>query len=263
MMEVQVDPSVAGRTVRNVASIDSEPSDPLLKPTERIASSNDDGAELAVAPLPPASPPPSAAPAAAPSLSPECLANVLRLVDVAAGTSRVHLAGETARANAGRTVTLLFRGRRVGTATVAANGTFAAEVPLPARSVRTSNRTRYQAVLGSLRSLNLKLARRMRATELSSATGAVTIAGRVTSPLARPVRSVTLRQYRDCKGRSFTVVKRNIEVSRDGRFRATVPAPQGVDVAYYRALTRVRKTTRNPKTYETFTLIRGVTVRRG
>jgi hypothetical protein len=118
-------------------------------------------------------------------------------------------------------------------------------------------------VLGSLRSLNLKLARRMRTTELSSRAGTVTIAGRVTSPLARPVRTVTLRQYKDCTGTSFTVVKRGIKVSRDGRFRATVPAPAGVDVAYYRALTRVRKTTRNPKTYETFTLIRGVSIKRG
>ena len=60
---------------------------------------------------------------------------------------------------------------------------------------------------------------------------------------------------------SYVVVKRNIKLSRDGHFRATVAAPAGAGVAYYRALTRVRKTTRNPKTYETFTLLRGVTVR--
>jgi uncharacterized repeat protein (TIGR01451 family) len=263
VMEVQVDPSVAGQTVRNVATIDSEPSDPLLKPTERIASSNDDGADLAVAPLPPASPPPASAPAAAPSLAPECLANVLRLVDVAAGPSRVRLAGETAKANAGRTVTLLFRGQRVGTATVRSDGTFTAEVPLPARGLRSTNLARYQAVLGSLRSLNLKLARRMRATELSSRGGRVTIAGVVTSPLAHPVATVTLRQYRDCRGQGYTVVKRNIKVSSNGRFRATVTAPSGFDVVYYRAVTQVRKTTRNPKTYPTFTLIRGVTIQRG
>ena len=155
-------------------------------------------------------------------------------------------------------MTLLFRGRHVGTAVVATNGTFAASLPLPPRDVRTTNRARYEAVLGPLRSLNLKLSRRMRATELSSHAATVTIAGRVTSPLARPVRTVTLRQYKDCTGTAFDVVKRGIKVSRDGRFRATVPAPAGVDVAYYRALTRVRKTPRNPKTYETFTLIRGV-----
>jgi uncharacterized repeat protein (TIGR01451 family) len=263
VLEVQVDPSVAGRTVRNVASVDSEPSDPLLKPTERIGSSNDDGADLAVAPLPAASPPTSAAPAAAPSLAPQCLANVLRLVDVAAGPTRVRLAGETAKANAGKTVTLLFRGQRVGTATVSSDGTFTTEVPLPARGLRSTNLARYQAILGPLRSLNLKLARRMRATGLSSRGGTVTIAGVVSSPLAHPVATVTLRQYRDCRGQGYTVVKRGIKVSADGRFRATVAAPSGFDVLYYRAVTQVRKTTRNPKTYPTFTLIRGVTLKRG
>ena len=72
---------------------------------------------------------------------------------------------------------------------------------------------------------------------------------------------MTLRQYKDCTGTSFTVVKREIKVTRGGRFRVTVPAPKGVDIAYYRALTRVRKTTHNPKTYETFTLLRGVRLR--
>ncbi len=372
-IDVRVDPALAGQTVRNAASIASEPADPVFQPSERIPSSNGDSAELEVAQTADVHIAKTVTPAtiaaggevtyaihvandgpgdatavrvedaipaglavrsatttqgscdtaaaivcdlgtlpagagadilvtagvsadragttivnaagvaaaevdldqsdnrASATLSvvaplagavqrpaPECLANVLRLVDVAAGATRVRLAGETARANAGRTVTLLFRGRRVGTATVAANGTFAANVPLPARTVRTTDRARYQAVLGTLRSLNLKLARRMRTTEASSRAGTVTIAGRVTSPLARPVRTVTLRQYTDCTGTSFTVVKRNIKVSRDGRFRTTVPAPQGVGVAYYRALTRVRNTTRNPKTYATFTLIRGV-----
>jgi uncharacterized repeat protein (TIGR01451 family) len=371
-IEVRVDPSLAGQTVRNTATIDSEPTDPALRPAERIASSNEDTAQLDVAETADLRITKTVTPAtvaaggdvtytiratndgpgeatdvrvvdripdglrvrsvtatqgscdtgtgivcslgtlsrgdsaevrvtagvavdqsgrtivngatvtaaevdldqadniASASLSvvppvptAECLANVLRLVDVAAGRTRTHLVGETAGANAGKTVTLLFRGRRVGTAVVDTNGTFTASLPLPPRNVRTTNLARYQAVLGPLRSLNLKLARRMRTTALTSSAGNVTIAGRVTSPLARPVRTVTLRQYNDCTGTSFTVVKRGIEVSRDGRFRATVPAAAGVDVAYYRALTRVRKTTANPKTYQTFTLLRGVTVRRG
>ena len=375
-IEVAVDRSLAGKTVRNSASVDSEPSDPALKPAERIPASNDDAAELEVAQsadlrltktVTPSTVPAGGevtytiratnngpgdatavrivdavpdgltvrsaattqgscdtggaitcdvgtlsrgetaevrltagvgadragstivnvatvtaaqidfdhgdngasaglsvvAPSSVVASSRECLANVLRLVDVVAGRTRTHLEGETAKTNAGKTVTLLFRGRAVGTAVVASNGTFATTVALPPRNVRNTNRARYHAVLGPLRSLNLKLARRMRATALTSRSGTVTIAGRITSPLARPIRTVTLRQYKDCTGTSFNVVKRGIKVSRDGRFRATVPAPAGFDVAYYRALTRVRKTTRNAKTYPTFTLIRGVTIRRG
>ncbi len=48
-IEVRVDRSLAGKTVRNTASVDSEPSDPALKPAERIPSSNDDAAEMDVA----------------------------------------------------------------------------------------------------------------------------------------------------------------------------------------------------------------------
>ena len=71
-----------------------------------------------------------------------------------------------------------------------------------------------------------------------------------------------VRQYRDCRGTAFTIVKRGIKVGADGRFRATVPAPRGLAVVYDRALTRVRKTARNRTTYPTFTLVRGVAVAR-
>jgi hypothetical protein len=150
----------------------------------------------------------------------------VRLVDVAAGRTRVHLADETAKTNVGRTATLLFRGRPVGTAVAATNGTFATTIALPPRNIRNTNKARYQAVPGPLRSPNLKLARRTRTTQPSSRAGTITIAGRVTNPLARPVRTVTVRQYKDCTSTAFTAVKRNISMSRDGRYRATAPAPK-------------------------------------
>ena len=247
-IDVRVDPSLAGRTVRNTASVTSEPANAALQPAERIPSSNDAAADLVVGPVP-SVPPPA-----------DCLADVLRLLDVAAGATRVHLAGETARANAGRTVRLLFRGRPVGKAVVKRNGTFATTVPLPPRRVRITNQARYRAVLGRLRSPNLKLTRQMRATGLSSRAGRVTFAGRVRGPFGRPLPRVTLRQY-DCSGRSFVVVKRNIKVSRDGRFRTTVRAPKGGGVAYYRALTHVHRPGRTRRTYVTFTLLRRVALR--
>jgi hypothetical protein len=48
-IDVRVDPSLAGRTVRNSASVASEPSGPLLQPAERIPSSNQDTADMDVA----------------------------------------------------------------------------------------------------------------------------------------------------------------------------------------------------------------------
>ena len=48
-IETSVAPSLAGTTIRNTATVDSEPSDPVLKPAERIPSDNEDTAELDVA----------------------------------------------------------------------------------------------------------------------------------------------------------------------------------------------------------------------
>jgi hypothetical protein len=65
-------------------------------------------------------------------------------------------------------------------------------------------------------------------------------------------------QAKDCTGRAFRRAARGVKVSRDGRFRVTVAAPRGLDVAYYRALTRVRRTPRDPRTFRTFTFLRAV-----
>ena len=187
----------------------------------------------------------------------DCMTNVLRLVEVRASGPRVKLAGETAKASAGREVKLLFAGRPLTTARVQPDGTFRTTAPLPARQLRGTNRARYTAVLGHLRSPAMKLTRRMQLTETSSRAGTVTIAGHVTRPLAQPVRTVTLRAYADCHGRALRLVRRGIRVSPSGAFRVTVRAPAG-SVAYYRALTQVRKSTRSSGTFPTFTLLRGV-----
>ena len=58
-VDVRVDPSLAGETVRNAASIAAEPSDPNLAPAEVVPSSNSDAADLVVAPLPDSDPEPT------------------------------------------------------------------------------------------------------------------------------------------------------------------------------------------------------------
>jgi uncharacterized repeat protein (TIGR01451 family) len=228
--------------------------DPAPAPDDPAPAPNDP-------PAVPASPAtPAVAQAAAAAAGRGCVSDAVRLVDVAGGPDGVRLAGQTAPTNAGRAVSLSFAGRHLGSATVSADGKFRARVALPPWPLRFNNAARYQAVLGPMRSPALKLARRMHVTRLATRGATVTIAGRVSGPLAAPARTVTLRQYEDCTGTAFRVVARDIRVSASGHFTATVPAPTGVDVAYYRALTRVRKTPRSPKTYPTFTLVRAVAV---
>jgi len=206
-------------------------------------------------PPPPPPPPPTQLP------SPQgCPLNVLRLVDVRASHGHVVLAGETSAQHAGRDVTLEFVGKFVAKAKVGPDGTFRTTVPLPPADIRNTARARYRAELDKLRSPSLKLARRMDFTTLTSRGGKVTIGGRVAKPLADPIATVTLREYTNCRGNEHKIVKRNVKVDADGRFEVTIPAPANADRAYYRALTKVRKKRDNPKTYPTFTLLRGVSL---
>ncbi|MEA2184540.1 MAG: hypothetical protein QOF69_3725, partial [Solirubrobacteraceae bacterium] len=134
----------------------------------------------------------------------------------------------------------------------------------PPKSIRNTNAARFEARLGTQRSLKLKFARRMTETVARrlSATG-VQIGGRVTAPLAQPVAAVRIRASSQCPGRtSFRgpVVARGVRVRSRGRWTARVTLPSSLrgTRVFLRAETRVRKTTRNPKRFPTFSLIQGV-----
>lgn len=186
-----------------------------------------------------------------------CTDRDLVLVEVVPGRKRVHLLGYADRRFVGRTVSLRFRatGRRVARATVRPDGSFRASAPMPSRRLRASDRARYQAVLGSERSLDLKLQRRMRVTSMTVRDGRVRIRGRVTRPLSRPLQRVTVSRRLSCS-RSRVVAR--VRPRRDGTFSVSVPAPEGQSAAVYRLSTKVRATERNPKLFPTFTLPRGV-----
>jgi hypothetical protein len=183
----------------------------------------------------------------------ECTKRRLVLADVVERGDRVRLVGAADRSLAGRRVRIVFTGTRetVAKAVGRSGGGFATTSRLPRRSLRGTNRERFQAVLGRERSFDLKLRRRMLVSRTTSARGKVTIAGRVVRPLARPARAIEVRRRVSCN--RWALVKR-VRPDRRGRFRVTVAAPPGQLAGVYRLATRVRKTTRNPKTYETFTL---------
>jgi hypothetical protein len=135
---------------------------------------------------------------------------------------------------------------------------FRATAPMPPRSIRGTNRARYEAVIGDERSLRLKLMRRMHIRSISSQDGKVTISGRVVRPLDHPVREVTVKRQVNC--RRAEVVAR-FRPARSGRFRVTVEAPPAMGAAMYRLTTRVRKVRHRAKLYPTFTLPRVVDLR--
>lgn len=197
------------------------------------------------------------APPGTTELTLECTTRKLVLTDVYRRDDRVRLLGVADKSLVGRSVALRFEadGTTVAHATVEADGSFAATAPLPPKKLRDSNRARYRASIGSERSLNLKLARRMIVTEMRYLNGKVTISGRVTRPLARPIEPIQVQRRVTCR-RNETV--RSFLPKSDGTFTVTVAAPKGQSGAVYRLATKVVNNERNPKRYPTFTLPRGI-----
>jgi hypothetical protein len=168
-----------------------------------------------------------------------CTTAQVALIDVVPQGSQVLITGAARQVLAGKHVTikLLSTGKVVATPTVTPAGTFTATVPLPPSKVRYSNRTRYQASVGALSSLALKLERRAYMLHATLSGSHVEVAGRVTGSFraGTPVR-ITLRVT--C---ALYKTVATVKLTKTGAFSATVPAPTGAasQIAVYRAATTV------------------------
>jgi uncharacterized repeat protein (TIGR01451 family) len=197
----------------------------------------------------------------------QCARGELRLTNVYGRGRRTVLRGVAGPESVGAKVAIYsLAGKRVATATVRGDLSFSTTAALPARAIRTTNSARFQARLGRERSARLKFARRMTGTVARRLDPVrVQIGGRITSPLAKPAAAVVVRASSRCPSASFrgTVVARGIRVQPNGRWTAniTLPAALRGTRVFLRAETRVRKTTRNPKRFRTFSLIQGVGLR--
>ena len=123
----------------------------------------------------------------------------------------------------------------VAQSTVRPDGSFEATGRLPDR--RSTTRTRYYAQLGDRRSAAVKLTRRLTA-RLTASTDAVTISGRVTPPLAKPIRRVRVTRLTSCAAGHEVVAR--VKPDARGRFHVTLPRAPGAAPALYLAQTRVR-----------------------
>lgn len=203
-----------------------------------------------------ASPKAAGAPVAVPDLSPStelalsCAPGGVVLTDVVEKDGKVKLVGVAAEQFVGRAIDLVLThtGKSVVEAVVQPDGSFRARAPLPSNKIRWTNKARYQAVAGEQRSLALKLHRRMRISRMKPAGEIVTIAGRIYGTLGDD--EVTIYRRESC---TKDVEVMTVKPDADGRWRAKLPAPDGVQAATYRATTEVRKGD-NPKRFRTFTL---------
>lgn len=217
---------------------------------------------------PPTDPDPGPGPLAPTTVGVEsgCTPNQLILTDVFPAGGKTRLVGVAPASAVGRKVELVstWDGKKVATATVGANRSFSATAKLPPRGLQTSDRTRFEARLGATRSKALKFARRVYTTALSSKGASVTFSGAVVKPLASPRAKVVIRAASSCKAVAGGTVVAAAKPSASGSFRVTITLPESLVSAtdvYLRAETSVRRTRHNPKTFRTFSLVRGI--RRG
>jgi hypothetical protein len=185
----------------------------------------------------------------------------LALIDVLERNGYARLYGAADGRFIGKRVNIVgsWNGRTAATATVAKDGTFLAKGKLPPLALRRGNRARYQAKIGTERSLRLKLFRRMLVTQLSSRSGKVTIKGRVVLPLGQPIQKITIKRRVSC---TKNVVVKSLRPDSKGRFSITLGGPPSGQAAVYRLATKVRKNQHNRKLFPTFTLPRAVALRR-
>jgi CSLREA domain-containing protein len=176
-------------------------------------------------------------PAAVEELLLGCGKTQLVLNDAYIHGGRVLLSGSAAKSLAGKQVKILFNERKtVATATVTAGGQFTTTAPLPPAKIREALTTRYTAEIGKVRSLHLKLTRRLLLEPPKASGTTVTLTGQVTLPLTKPIAPVTVEQQLQC-GKA-TVVK-TFTPPAGGRFQITLTVPANAKAAIYRLTSKV------------------------
>jgi hypothetical protein len=177
----------------------------------------------------------------APQVSPVlgCTTAQVALIDVVQKGAHVLITGAARLALAGKRVSieLLGMGKTVASAAIAADGTFSVSAPLPPAKIRDTNLARYQASVGSLHSLALKLERRMYMVGATRSGAHVLLSGYVTGSFK--VGTVVKILLRVTCSKEEVLAK--TKLSRSGRFNVSVAAPTGAasQIAVYRAATTV------------------------
>jgi hypothetical protein len=166
-----------------------------------------------------------------------CSSSQLVLNDAYIHGGRVLLIGSAAKSLAGKKVKILFNeGKQVATAIVGVNGQFATTAPLPPAKVREALSTRYSAEIGKVRSLHLKLTRRLLLEPPKASGTTVTLTGQVTLPLTKPVAPVVVEEQLEC---GKTVVAETFTPPASGRFDITLSVPSNARAGIFRLTSKV------------------------
>jgi hypothetical protein len=203
--------------------------------------------------------PVATAPKAVEELLLGCSSSPLVLNDAYIHDGRVLLIGSAAKSLVGKKVKILFNeGKQVATATVGANGQYATTAPLPPAKIREALSTRYTAEVGKVRSLHLKLTRRLLLEPPRASGTTVTLSGQLTLPLTKPVAPVIVEQQLEC---GKTVVAKTFIPPANGHFNITLTVPANARAGIFRLTSKVAADTHAVKHgFTTFSLPLPVTL---
>jgi hypothetical protein len=166
-----------------------------------------------------------------------CSSSPVVLNDVYIQGSHVFLSGSAAKSFVGKKVKILFNeGKSVATATVEANGQYTTTAPLPPAKVRDNLNTRYTAEIGKLRSVHLKLVRRLLLESPKASGTTITLAGQLTLPLTKPIAPVTVEQQLEC---GKTTIAKTFTPAANGHFHITLTVPANAKAAIFRLTSKV------------------------
>ncbi len=166
-----------------------------------------------------------------------CSSSALVLNDVYIQGGHVAIRGSAAKSLVGKKVKILFNeGKQVVTATVGADGQYSTTAPLPPAKIRDSLSTRYTAEVGKLRSVHLKLVRRLLLEPPKAAGTTVTLTGQVTLPLTKPIAPVVVEQQLEC---GKTTVAKTFTPPSNGRFNITLTVPSNAKAGIFRLTSKV------------------------
>ena len=166
-----------------------------------------------------------------------CSGSPLVLNDAYIQGSHVFLSGSAAKSLVGKKVKILFNeGKPVATATVKANGQYTTTAPLPPAKIRDSLTTRYTAEIGKVRSVHLKLVRRLLLEPPKASGTTITLTGQLTPPLTKPIAPVTVEQQLEC---GKATVAKTFTPAANGHFHITLTVPANAKAAIFRLTSKV------------------------
>jgi hypothetical protein len=166
-----------------------------------------------------------------------CSSSPLVLNDVYIKGARVVLIGSAAKSLAGKQVEILFNEKkRVASAKVGADGAFSTTAPLPPAKIREALSTRYSAEIGKVRSLHLKLTRRLLLEPPKASGTTITLTGQVTLPLRKPVAPIVVEQQLEC---GKTTIAKTFTPPSSGRFNITLTVPANAKAGIFRLTSKV------------------------